>query len=60
MQYYTTCIGEAGNGVGNGWTLYLDIGNSLVWKFWTKDECLYKSDNWDLLIVKLVGKICQS
>ena len=25
-------------------------------KFWTEDECLYKSDNGDLLIVKLVGK----
>ena len=25
-------------------------------KFWTEDECLYKSDNGDLVIVKLVGK----
>ena len=25
-------------------------------KFWTEDECLYKSDNGDLEIVKLVGK----
>ena len=25
-------------------------------KFWTEGECLYKSDNGDLVIVKLVGK----
>ena len=25
-------------------------------KFWTEDEYLYKSDNGDLVIVKLVGK----
>ena len=25
-------------------------------KFWTEDECLYKSDNGDLVIAKLVGK----
>ena len=39
-------------------TMEMVIGASIFFSdnFWTQDECLYESNNGDLVIVKLVGK----